>query len=85
MSSSRANGTPPPRWLVRLGAFFFKVRNQLFTLLLLVMVFALHPVQAGGTEASDRLWNLVGLLVAAAGESLRVLVIGTRYIRRGGL
>jgi protein-S-isoprenylcysteine O-methyltransferase Ste14 len=54
-------------------------------MLLLIMVIGLHPVQAGGTEASDRLWNLVGLLVAAAGESLRVLVIGTRYIRRGGL
>lgn len=87
--SQQANGTPAPASganaaLVRLGHFFFKVRDGLFPAVFLVLAFGFPPVLAGGDAALDRLADVLGLAIAAAGEALRVIVLGFTPIGRGG-
>ena len=73
-----------PPWLVRLGKFCFKTRNALFPVVLITLFIVTAPVVPPGGVRVARLLDLVGLLVAVAGQTLRVAVIGYRYIVRGG-
>lgn len=70
--------------LVRLGHFFFKVRDGLFPAVFLVLAFGFQPVLAGGDAALDRLVDVLGLAIALGGEALRVIVLGFNPIGRGG-
>lgn len=69
--------------LVWLGHFVFRYRDYLAPLgvALVVLLSAPRPFAAAGAAG----WNAVGVLVALAGQALRVLVIGLAYIRRGGV
>ena len=84
----RAGQSPPPggltHLLVRLGHFFFKVRDGLFPAIFLVLAFGFRPALAGGDAALDRLVDVLGLAIALAGEALRVAVLGFTPIGRGG-
>jgi len=70
--------------MVRAGNFLFHFRNGLFPLTFLVIAAVSMPLAPFGSERADRWMDAIGLLVALAGQTLRALVIGLAYIRRGG-
>lgn len=70
------------RWL---GHKLFRTRNALFPLVLLPVALLSRPRPFLGSARWDVVLDVVGLLVACAGQGLRVLVIGLQYIERGGL
>ncbi|HKH82886.1 MAG TPA: isoprenylcysteine carboxylmethyltransferase family protein [Gemmatimonadales bacterium] len=74
------------RWppLVRYGNFVFRSRNALFPAVLLLLFFAFKPVYPRGNEGLDNLLDAVGVLIALAGQALRIVTIGHAYIIRGG-
>jgi protein-S-isoprenylcysteine O-methyltransferase Ste14 len=76
---------PLPRWLVAPGDFLFEHRNWVFPVVFLGLVGGTRPIAFGGTLASDRALDAVGVAVALLGQLLRAAVIGLAYIRRGGL
>ena len=65
--------------MVAIGNFLFHYRNGLFPLVYGLLVFRSHPLLENYRVA---LWS--GVLVALAGQLLRVLTIGLEYIIRGG-
>ena len=69
---------------VRFGNFVFRFRNVLFPAVLLALFLAFRPQYLGGSERLDYLLDAIGLAVAASGQLLRILVIGSVYIIRGG-
>lgn len=71
-------------FLVRYGNFLFRYRNALFPVVLLTLLFAFRPVYAAGDARVDVFVDALGVLVALAGQVLRVAVIGYVYIIRGG-
>ena len=73
-----------PTWLVALGNFFFRTRDALFPLVLVGLLALTRPAIPGGNVTLARALDVAGVLVALAGQALRVAVIGYRYIVRGG-
>lgn len=71
--------------LIPLGNFFFRYRNYLFPLLLLVALLFARPEFFRDRWTADLGLTLLGILTALAGQALRALTIGYRYIKRGGL
>lgn len=69
--------------LARLGAVLFKYRDVLFPLVLVAAAFGTRP-RLAGTTRTDHVLDAVGFAASAAGQALRVLVIGLMYITRGG-
>jgi protein-S-isoprenylcysteine O-methyltransferase Ste14 len=78
------DGPASTGFLIRSGRFFFKYRDLLFPLVFLPLALATRPREPFGEPGADRalLWS--GLLAVVAGQTLRALVIGLAYIRRGG-
>jgi protein-S-isoprenylcysteine O-methyltransferase Ste14 len=70
------------RTLVRMGRAVFRLRDLLFPLLFFSLAFAGQPLVPPGPV--DRALDLLGLGVLLTGQLLRVLVMGTTYLRRGG-
>jgi len=70
--------------MVSLGNFLFRYRNAVFPVVFLGIVFLDPPRYPAGSAGWDRALDSLGILVALAGQSLRVLVIGLKYIARGG-
>ncbi len=70
--------------LVNLGKFFFKYRNGLFPAIYLLLVLFTNPGVFLGDAHLDRFTSAAGILIALAGETFRMIVIGFAYIRRGG-
>lgn len=70
--------------LLASGRFFFRFRNALFPVVLLVIVLLAQPAEFLGNPALDKAVTVLGLLIALAGEAFRLIVIGYAYIRRGG-
>ncbi|HEV8362566.1 MAG TPA: methyltransferase [Gemmatimonadaceae bacterium] len=81
MSDQKAS---EPSLLVRYGNFLFHYRNKLFPIVLLGLFFTFRPVLLRGDLGLDRWLDLAGILVALAGQILRIAVIGYVYIIRGG-
>lgn len=78
-------GTLPARpLLVRCGNWFFRYRDAVFPLVFVLLAVLLRPGFPFGSRALDYVVDVVGLATAAAGQLLRVAVIGLAYIRRGG-
>ena len=73
-----------PSLLERWGTFLFKYRDAVFPGVILATIIATRPVFPGGSRTADLWLDLVGILVAATGQALRITVIGYRYIVRGG-
>lgn len=73
-----------PSWLERWGTFLFKYRDAVFPAVILATIVATRPVFPGGSRTADLWLDLTGVLVATAGQLLRIAVIGYRYIVRGG-
>ena len=74
----------PPRLLVAWGNFLFRSRDTVFTVVLLLSFLLSKPVWPGGSDRSDDLRDAAGVLIALLGQAIRVAVIGTVYIIRGG-
>jgi protein-S-isoprenylcysteine O-methyltransferase Ste14 len=81
---SEAGPTPRQPLLVRYGNFLFHHRNTLFPAVLLALFIGFRPEYPRASERLDHLLDLVGILVALAGQALRIAVIGYVYIIRGG-
>jgi protein-S-isoprenylcysteine O-methyltransferase Ste14 len=73
-----------PSLLERWGTFLFKYRDAVFPAVILAIVILTRPRFPAGSRTADLWLDLVGILVAAAGQVLRITVIGYRYIVRGG-
>jgi protein-S-isoprenylcysteine O-methyltransferase Ste14 len=69
---------------IQLGKFFFKYRNGLFPLVYLGLVLCTRPGVFLGRAELDKYACALGALLALAGQTLRILVIGYAYIIRGG-
>lgn len=67
------------------GDFFFRYRNLVFPLAVLLLCALFPPKLAGNSPAADSALNWLGVLVVVAGQVLRAAVIGYAYIQRGGL
>jgi protein-S-isoprenylcysteine O-methyltransferase Ste14 len=72
------------RALIRFGNFLFTGRNHIFPLAFLAIAVASPPRAPFGSERADLALDGIGLGVAVAGQTLRAMVIGLAYIRRGG-
>lgn len=83
-SDAAAPSTGLDGLLVGFGNLVFRYRNGLAPVLLVAVLLLTRPRPFGGTAATDALWDIAGVLVALAGQALRVLVIGLAYIQRGG-
>jgi protein-S-isoprenylcysteine O-methyltransferase Ste14 len=70
--------------VITVGNLLFRYRNVLFPALFVLAWLVAKPQLAFGTTAGDAWGDLLGLLVALAGQGLRVVTIGFDYIRRGG-
>ncbi|TAK53635.1 MAG: hypothetical protein EPO25_10050 [Gammaproteobacteria bacterium] len=69
--------------LSTLGAFFFRWRNALFPLVLIVLVELWPPGHVASRIELAIL--LAGLALATLGQALRILTVGWDYIERGGV
>jgi protein-S-isoprenylcysteine O-methyltransferase Ste14 len=62
----------------------FRYRNLVFPVVFVPLLVLTQPRPFGGSWRIDAWIDAFGLMVAAGGQLLRVLVIGLAYIRRGG-
>lgn len=69
---------------IAIGNFFFRYRNALFPAIFAFAALALRPQVMFGDPTIDRLLGIVGIFVALAGQSVRLITIGFEYIHRGG-
>lgn len=88
MSAGRPSGVAAP-WSAALfesvGRFVFSYRDYLVPAALLLVLAMTRPQMPLGSERLDVALDIFGLLIAAAGEALRITVIGFAYIQRGGV
>jgi protein-S-isoprenylcysteine O-methyltransferase Ste14 len=85
--SNAGNFASPDRTtatLVRFGHFLFKRRKFVFPLMSLGILLVGRPRMFLGKESWDRALDVLGIAVAVAGQTLRAMVIGLAYIKRGG-
>lgn len=67
------------------GRFFFRARNVVFPLVLLLLISCDEPRKAFGSWSGKAWVDALGVAIAFSGQALRALTIGLAYIRRGGL
>jgi protein-S-isoprenylcysteine O-methyltransferase Ste14 len=70
--------------IVRYGNFLFRYRGSLFFGAYIALFAGFRPVALFGEWRLDYYFDLLGLFIAALGQTLRVAVIGLTYIIRGG-
>lgn len=75
---------PADSLLVRLGNVVFRVRDGLFPAVLALLFVLTKPEWPGNSQRLDDILDVAGLLVAMLGQALRVAVVGTVYVIRGG-
>ncbi|MFM9889586.1 MAG: methyltransferase family protein [Rickettsiales bacterium] len=72
--------------LIKIGDFFFKYRNFIFPIFLVVLLLGKRPPsEYFGSEEAEDVVDTIAVILALAGLSLRGAVIGFSYIKRGGL
>lgn len=70
--------------LVGWGNLLFRTRDAVFGAAFLLVVLLTKPVWPGASESIDDAFDVAGLLLALAGQAIRIAVIGTVYVIRGG-
>ncbi len=70
--------------MIAIGNFFFKYRNLVFPIMLVVIVLLTRPGALMNDPQSDLILDIAGICVAVLGDLIRVGVIGLDYIKRGG-
>jgi protein-S-isoprenylcysteine O-methyltransferase Ste14 len=73
-----------PRLWLATGRFLFRYRDAVFPAVFLALVVTTQARWPFQNRAAEILTNALGIAVALAGQTLRALVIGLAYIRRGG-
>lgn len=74
------------KFMLTIGNFFFKYRNQAFPLIIVALFIAFPPTTTVLSSAALEQWkDFLALVIVAAGLVLRSTVIGYAYIKRGGL
>src|SRR4030042_6489106 len=71
-------------FLIGSGNFFFRFRNFLFPVFIILLLFFARPAFFWGDPGLDRIGVALGFLIALLGQAFRFLVIGFAYIKRGG-
>ncbi len=72
--------------LVKIGDFFFRYRNLVFPIILVILFFAFMPShEMFGRGYLGDISDWIGALMVFSGLSLRAVVVGFAYIKRGGL
>lgn len=74
-----------PALAVSYGRWLFKHRNKVFTVIMLALLLGLPPLTVAHDVRIDRWLDVLGIVIAAAGQVLRAAVIGLEYIKRGGV
>lgn len=69
---------------IYLGRFFFRYRNVLGPVVFLFALLVGYPSHPLGRPETHLLVELAGIGIALAGQALRILTIGYKYIERGG-
>lgn len=71
---------------IKIGDFFFKFRNLLFPIIILILFLVRPPVdKILGVEFFEESKDYITIFITFLGLLLRALVIGFVYIKRGGL
>lgn len=70
--------------MVRLGQFFFRFRNWLFPVVLLLAIAIAEPHFLFGDAGWDHFMDMFGALLSGLGLMIRAITIGFEYIVRGG-
>jgi protein-S-isoprenylcysteine O-methyltransferase Ste14 len=70
--------------LVSFGNFFFKYRNIISPVVFCGFAFTTRPGIIAGNRRLDMYIDIIGFVIALAGQLLRICVIGFAYIKRGG-
>ncbi len=71
-------------WLIVPGNFVFRHRNYLFPIIFLSVFFLDRPRYPAGSATWDRWLDVVGVLLALSGQTIRAGVLGLASISRGG-
>jgi len=72
--------------LVKIGDFFFRYRNFVFPVILVILFAVFMPShEIFGREWLEDVSDWIGALMVFAGLALRAAVVGFAYIKRGGL
>lgn len=69
---------------IDMGNFFFRYRNAIGPFAFLAAIVVGEPTYPFGRPDLDLMLDAAGVVVALAGEALRILTIGYEYIERGG-
>ncbi len=77
-------GQSGPSLLERWGTFLFKYRDAVFPAVMLAVIVTTRPRFPYGSRTADLWLDALGILLCASGQALRIVVIGYRYIVRGG-
>lgn len=73
-----------PKWLVAAGNFLFRSRDVVFPIVLIGLLLATDSEIPANDRQLGHLLDGIGLGLAILGQALRCLVVGYRYIVRGG-
>lgn len=71
-------------FLLKSGAIFFRFRNFLFPIFIIILLVFTRPALFLGRKNIDSVIVVAGFLIALAGALFRLFVIGFAYIKRGG-
>ncbi len=89
MSAGPASSEAAAEWPAALvdgfGRFVFRYRDYLVPGVMVAVLVSTRPQLPFGSERLGAWLDAAGILVAAIGQALRVVVIGYAYIRRGGI
>jgi protein-S-isoprenylcysteine O-methyltransferase Ste14 len=72
------------RFVLACGNVFFRHRNAIFPITLLVLVLISPPRPSFREWGVDQIADVIGVGLVIFGHTLRALVVGLAYIRRGG-
>jgi len=75
---------PLARGNLAAGNFFFRVRNQVFPILFLLVPLVARPRWFFHDPSLDALVRWAGVVIALGGAAVRLATIGFDYIERGG-
>jgi protein-S-isoprenylcysteine O-methyltransferase Ste14 len=84
VSQRKQDGNQLHSWNIAIGNFFFRYRNALFPLIMVVVALTLHPHIMFDNLIVDRFLVLTGVVLALLGQAVRLITIGFDYIHRGG-
>jgi protein-S-isoprenylcysteine O-methyltransferase Ste14 len=76
--------SPFNRFLISSGNTLYHARKLLLPTIAIALVITIKPSLFLGSQTLDQLMVILGIIIALAGEVLRLATIGFAYIHRGG-